>query len=235
MTKCVFVVLQNEVENRKLISESQIGVVRNTLSAKEQALLNLSINKKYTHKLHTVWIDVKKAFDSVDHEYLIRCIECLKLRKWIELFIKKIVENWRIMLLYNAEEILQKKIKRGILQGDSLSPLLFVLCLEPLSRILNQKFPVLSLETSSKQLYPVNHLMFIDDIKIFATEECWLKEMSNETNNFLKIIGLDINFLKSTTNSKACEEYYNKFDYLNGYKYLGIVEGADGSQLKKKH
>jgi hypothetical protein len=35
--------------------------------AKEQALLNLAINKEYSNRLKTAWIDVEKAFDESYH------------------------------------------------------------------------------------------------------------------------------------------------------------------------
>lgn len=38
------------------------------------------------------------------------------------------------------EFLLNKKINREILQGDSLSPILFVLCINPLSRKINEVF-----------------------------------------------------------------------------------------------
>ena len=67
--------MQTIVENRDLLADNQLGTVRMTQGAKDQALLNLAINKHYSNRLKTAWIDVKKAFDSVDHNYLIKCQE----------------------------------------------------------------------------------------------------------------------------------------------------------------
>ena len=47
--------------------------------AKEQALLNLAINKEHLNALKTTWVDVIKVFDSVFHIYLIKCNERLGL------------------------------------------------------------------------------------------------------------------------------------------------------------
>ena len=73
--KCATKVMQTIVENRDLLADNQLGTVRMTQGAKDQALLNLAINKHYSNRLKTAWIDVKKAFDSVDHNYLIKCLE----------------------------------------------------------------------------------------------------------------------------------------------------------------
>ena len=61
--------MQVIVENRALLAENQLGTVRMVQGAKEQALLDLAINKAYGNSLKTAWVDVKKAFDSVDHIY----------------------------------------------------------------------------------------------------------------------------------------------------------------------
>jgi hypothetical protein len=51
------------VENKDLLAENQLGTVRMVQGAKEQVLLNLVINKEYSNRLKTAWIDVKKPLD----------------------------------------------------------------------------------------------------------------------------------------------------------------------------
>jgi hypothetical protein len=51
------------VGNRDLLAEKQLGTLRMVQGAKEQALLNLAINKEYSNILKTAWIDVKKPLD----------------------------------------------------------------------------------------------------------------------------------------------------------------------------
>ncbi|KAL6120568.1 hypothetical protein NUSPORA_02682 [Nucleospora cyclopteri] len=46
-TKCVTQVMQLEVEKRGLLAENQLGTVRKVQGAKEQALLNLALNKEH--------------------------------------------------------------------------------------------------------------------------------------------------------------------------------------------
>ncbi|EQB62067.1 hypothetical protein NAPIS_ORF00357 [Vairimorpha apis BRL 01] len=93
-TKCVTAVMQIMVEERKLISDNQMGTMRKVLGAKEQMLTNIMLNKANNFGLKTAWIDVKKAFDSVTHKYLIKCIERLGLPDWITKFMKLITSKW---------------------------------------------------------------------------------------------------------------------------------------------
>lgn len=162
-TKCVTFVIQLEVEKRSLLSQNQLGTVRRVLGAKEQALLNKAIHKQNGNRLKTIWIDVKKAFDSVNHEYLLACIKSYNFASWVESFLERTIQQWQIEIRSAGKVILEKKINNGILQGDSLSPLLFVLCLDPLSKKLNIKYPKVEAETGDGETLTCNHLLFIDD------------------------------------------------------------------------
>ncbi|TBU10513.1 hypothetical protein CWI38_1708p0010 [Hamiltosporidium tvaerminnensis] len=59
-TKCVTKVVQLEVEKRGLLAQNQLGAGRGVQGAKEQALLNIALNKGYGNNLKATWIDVKK-------------------------------------------------------------------------------------------------------------------------------------------------------------------------------
>ena len=59
-------------------------------------------------------------------------------------------------------------VKRGIFQGDSLSPLLFVICLIPMSLILRNMKAGYSLGKNQPKL---NHLLYMDDLKLFGQSE----------------------------------------------------------------
>lgn len=58
------------LEHRGLLSQNQLGTVRLVQDVKEQAMLNIAIKKKHKNLLKTMWIDVKKVYESVDHNYL---------------------------------------------------------------------------------------------------------------------------------------------------------------------
>ncbi|KAL6120577.1 hypothetical protein NUSPORA_02671 [Nucleospora cyclopteri] len=224
-TKCVTQVMQLGVKKRKLLAENQLGTVRKVQGAKEQALLNLALNKEHGNQLKTAWIDVKKAYDSIDHDYLLQCINKLNFPKWITRFLESIVSKWIIDIRVNKKSLLKKRVARGILQGDSLSPLLFVLCMDPMSRKLNGKYPKVTAH-SEDGTYACNHLLFIDDLKLLACDDSDLKGLLDETKRFFEVVGLEINKDKCTTNSPVCENDATLMDGTQGYKYLGIIENS---------
>ncbi|KAF7683286.1 hypothetical protein TCON_1501 [Astathelohania contejeani] len=53
-TKCVTQVMQLEVEGRGLLTDNQLDTVRRVQGAKEQAMLNLSLNKEHGHLLKSM-------------------------------------------------------------------------------------------------------------------------------------------------------------------------------------
>ena len=67
----------------------------------------------------------------------------------------------------NGEDLEEVNVKRGIFQGGSLSPLLLVLSMVPLSLILKK---VNACYKWGKKEYKLNHL-FMDDLKLYAMSE----------------------------------------------------------------
>ena len=94
-------------------------------------------NCKKRKNLSTAWIDYKKAFDSVPHSWICKCLQMYKIHPVLITFTEESMSQWNTnMILVHKEEVPETgpiRIKRGIFQGDSLSPLLFTMSLNPLS------------------------------------------------------------------------------------------------------
>ena len=74
---------------------------------------------------------------------------------------------WRTDLTSGKSVFGEVKIKRGIFLGDSLSPLLFVLALIPLTLILREVKAGYDLREKVR----INHLLFMDDLKLYGKNE----------------------------------------------------------------
>jgi hypothetical protein len=88
------------------------------------------------------WIDYQKAFDKVPHSWIIKSLELIGINNTIILFTMKIMSHWRTRTRIHTEnkiiETEEIEIQCGIFQGDSLSALLFCICLIPLTEQLSR-------------------------------------------------------------------------------------------------
>ena len=85
-------------------------------------------NAKHTQdSLHTAYIDYQKAFDSIPHSWLLEVLDLYKIDKHISIFLAHAMTEWKTRLLIKSPEDTMDAgiidIRRGIFQGDALSPL----------------------------------------------------------------------------------------------------------------
>ena len=81
------------------------------------------------------------------------------------------------------------------MQGDSLSPLLFCLAIDPLSKIIKSENIGYSLSKSRRKADKVksqiSHLLFMDDLKLYAEDEEGLEKLIESVHAFSKDIGME--------------------------------------------
>ena len=87
-------------------------------------------------------MDYQKAFDRVPNSWITKSLELIAINNKVIAFTKKAMTYWRTRMCLHAENELTEtediKIQCRIFQGDSLSPLLFCICLIPLMEQLNR-------------------------------------------------------------------------------------------------
>ena len=93
-----------------------------------------------------------------------------------------------MMLCSGNSELGEVEVKRGIFQGDWLSPLVFVLALIPLSLILRKAKTAYEFSESKKK---INHLLFIDDLKFYSRSEKGLDPLVQTVCVFSEDIGME--------------------------------------------
>ena len=86
------------------------------------------------------------------------------------------------------DNLREVNIRRGIFQGDSLSRLLFVACLLPLTHILRDAAPGYHFASNGKK---INHLLFMDDLKLYASNKKSLKSLIQTVRVFNNDIGME--------------------------------------------
>ena len=139
-TSCLNSFLYDHCHCHKIITTEQAAGKKGVWGCTEQLLINKSIMSEVRNKkrnLTTIWLDYKKAFDSVPHEWLIKSLHLAKLPEDLIRAIENLTSQWcTVLQLKGEEEVIESDIicfSKGIFQGDNLSVLLFILSVNPLS------------------------------------------------------------------------------------------------------
>nr|CAH7762385.1 unnamed protein product [Callosobruchus chinensis] len=146
--------------------------------------------------------------------------------------------------LIQTEEL---RIRRGIFQGDTLSSLWFCLCLNPLSNTLNNTDHGFNIRHQKVNQHKINHLLYMDDIKLYAATEVQLRELLRITEvctsdvrmefGMSKCKALHINKGQWKNHPKqeiVAGQTLDNMDKNETYKYLGFNQSVkiDHTQAK---
>ena len=129
LEKLFTVRLESFIEYHQLLTDSQYGFRKNRSTMLALTDLSNEITKSIDAKKYSVgiFVDLKKAFDTIDHSILI-----CKLEKY---GIRGLVLDWMISYLANRHQYMQignitstaRQIVCGVPQGSILGPILFLL------------------------------------------------------------------------------------------------------------
>ena len=143
-------------------------------------------------------LDQSNAFDRVDHRFLATVLETAgfkpEFRKWISMM----YHNPQAVVQVNGRRSRVFTIERSVRQGCPLSPLLYVLALEPLLRRLRDR-------TTNPALRGVPFAgpltarvsAFADDITVFVSRRLDIKAVKKVVSEYERYVGAKVNFDKS--------------------------------------
>ena len=104
----------------------------------------------------------------VPHSWILKCLERVGTVKNMISIISNSMVNWKTVLTSGGKTLGQVDIRRGIFQGDSLSPLLFIVIMLPLTLALRKMRAGYKL---AKDMKSINHLLFMDDPKLYGASK----------------------------------------------------------------
>ena len=144
--------------------------------AKEHLLIDKMIVKdckKWLASLAVAWIDYCKPYDMVPHSWIQKCMEMFGVAVNVRSFVNTSMKQWNTELTASNQRLGNVKIRCGIFQGDR-----FVLVMIPLTLVLKHTKASYELKKGGKK---INHLLFMDDLKLFAKNE-------DQTDNLAKTV-----------------------------------------------
>ena len=211
--------------DNEIITIEQAGGKPGSWGCLDQLSINKSILdevQKHRRNLFMMWFDYKKAFDSVPHDWILKALQLARVPQKIINTIENLMKVWATKL--HLSDMITETIKyiTGVLQGDCLALILFILCLNPLSFLLN-KLPGYKPGPPGRRNCTISHLFFVDDLKTFAPD--------------IMVAKAQLDLVTTFTNDINMELGSDKCAYINierGKKVtLGEKFGINGIELKE--
>ncbi|KZV58610.1 hypothetical protein F511_11258 [Dorcoceras hygrometricum] len=201
ISKLLYSRLRNVVG--RLISPNQSGFVPGRLISD-----NILLAQELTHRLNCkthggnviLKLDMAKAYDRVQWSFLLNIMRHLGFSDTVVGMVSRCISACHFSININGTSAGFFKSTRGLRQGDPLSPLLFILGTEYLSRGLDRLFlsrPSLSYNSGCD--VRISHLAYADDIVIFANGNIrGIKRIIEFLHHYESCSGQSVNVHKSS-------------------------------------
>lgn len=223
----------------------QRGAKRDVAGCRDLLLADRCITQdaiRYKRNLSMCWIDFQKAYDFTSHEVVCEVLRWLNVHHNIRVTLRDLMSKWHTKFHINTrgKTVISDavQLKRGILQGDSLSPILFCITLLPLTVRLRQHDGYKA-GPPNRRVNEVTHALYMDDLKIYANSPRGLKASIDEVVEYSNHIGMKLGLAKCAaihiTRGKPQEQVKEGIELIDGgllkylspdlhYKYLGLQE-----------
>ena len=167
------------------------------------------------------FMDTKKAFDSIHHEFIIEAMRWVGLPEWVMNVVRAMLHGVKVTPFFGERSGVWIKIHRGVKQGCPLSPWLFAICMQALIFKLNK-------------VKGTEPFAYVDDLAIGAPNFKRFAKCMRIILKFTRVSGLGVNFDKtkglasgSAVNfeswARTCP--WPQFEVVDRYTYLGILFG----------
>jgi len=197
----------------------------------------LNICHKSKKEIVIIKIDFEKAFDMVEYNAILEMLKHMGFGEVFVGWIRKILSSASTSVILNGVPGKTIRCKRGVRQGDPLSPLLFVSTAELLQIVINKAWHdgliSLPLDHSYGQKYPI--LQYADDtLIIMPADHAQVLNLKNILQVFSNSTGLKVNYHKSSlvpinTSSEKTDELAQFFGCkveALPFTYLGLPMGT---------
>ena len=173
-------------------------------------------------------IDAEKAFDKIQHPFLVKTLSKVGIEGAFLNIIKAIYERPTANITLNGQKLRAFLLRSGTRKGCPLSPLLFNIVLEVLATAIRQEKEIKGIQIGKEEM---KLSLFADDMIVYMEDPVEsTKKLLDLINEFGKTAGYKVNIQKSkaflyTNNETAETEIRKKIPFdraTRKIKYLGI-------------
>ena len=220
--------LTKVVEDHDLLGEIQAGFRKSRSASDNLFVLNtiLSRAKEMGQQVHKSFIDIVKAYDTVNRPLLWKKMGKMGFSASFIDNIKTLYDDVCITSTINGRTTRPVYLSRGVKQGCSLSPMLFAIYLADLGFELSNCG-----EGFDLQGVKICSLFFADDIVLFSPTAKGLKTLIKIVHKHCELMKMSISESKSKVMSSSITDFtfFDDFgeevltlDKVALYKYLGL-------------
>jgi hypothetical protein len=186
------------------------GVVQQTQSITVIQHINRSKDKSHL----IISINAEKAFDKIQHHFMIKALRKLGIEGKYLNIIKAIYDKSTSNIILNGEKLKPFPPKSGMRQGCPLSPILFNIVLEFLARAIRQEEEIKGIQIGKEivkiSLFADTMILNIKDSKTST------QKLLDTINSYSKVAGYKINLQKSlaflyTNNEQTEKDIWKQF------------------------
>ncbi len=187
----------------KLVDANQAGYVPGRQVTDNIRLLEEIINNAnlLQEKTYLITLDARKAFDSVDHNYLEKILGVFDFPVEYIKWIKMLYTGLSASVLVNGFTTNKFSIEQSVKQGDALSCALFILAIEPLISNINKNTNIKPTRIRNLQnnddSVEVKSASFADDITAVTSDVNSIQLIINEYLRFSAFSGVKLNIPKT--------------------------------------
>ena len=172
-------------------------------------------------------IDAEKAFDKIQHPFMIKTLQKVDIEGTYLNIIKAIYDKPTANIVLNVEKLKPFLLRSGTRQGFPLSPLLFNIVLEVLGTAIREEKEIKGIQIGKEE---IKLSLFADDILNKENPKDATRKLLKLVNEFGKVAGYKINVQKSlaflyTKNEKSERKIKETLPFTiatKRIKYLGI-------------
>ena len=189
---------------------------------------------KYQHKLHTAFLDIKAAYDSVDRRILWRRCRNRGLPPDAVELLKELFDHNSGQVVVGGKRSQAFHIESGVLQGSVLSPCLYSIFLDDLAYELSN-FPKVQVGAAL-----INCTMYADDIALFSTDPQTLQVLLNKCEEHARANRYQFSAAKCEVISSSDQVFQidgQQLPRTDRFKYLGVEffqKGIDYASFVKR-